>query len=165
MSQCPKCQEQIEIDSQFFGGLFTCPKCSNPFFVGFDGAPERAEIQEPPSFIPAQEIVMPVEAPMNFEAPMKDPIQDIVDFGNQEVPTAPLFFNLKIGGLDLAKNVDELMEALSDSKFGFKIEELKKKIRHGELRIEKLDPAKAAVIAQRLRPFDLKMDWEQKIYE
>ncbi len=43
MAVCPSCHAQIEIGSEFFGGLFTCPSCSAVYFIGFDGVPENAQ--------------------------------------------------------------------------------------------------------------------------
>ena len=43
MAVCPSCHAQIEIGSEFFGGLFTCPSCRAVYFIGFDGVPENAQ--------------------------------------------------------------------------------------------------------------------------
>lgn len=40
MSQCPKCLGSVELTSQHYGTLFSCPHCSAVFFVGWDGQPE-----------------------------------------------------------------------------------------------------------------------------
>jgi hypothetical protein len=40
LANCPVCQSEIEITSQHYGTLFTCPKCSAVFFVDWSGQPE-----------------------------------------------------------------------------------------------------------------------------
>ncbi len=44
MAVCPSCPAQIEVGSEFFGGLFTCPSCRAVYFIGFDGVPENAQV-------------------------------------------------------------------------------------------------------------------------
>jgi hypothetical protein len=63
---CPSCQNQIDIGSEFFGGLFTCPLCRSVYFIGFDGIPESAanqepKVPEPPPIIPENLPQMPEE--------------------------------------------------------------------------------------------------------
>lgn len=43
MSQCPKCNNSIEIQPENFGTLYKCARCQQEFFVGFDGVPEGAQ--------------------------------------------------------------------------------------------------------------------------
>lgn len=220
MAQCPSCQQQVEIDSQFYGGLFTCPKCQSVYFIGFDGSPEQnvpdepspnnpsfslpptentsdqqdfAQLTEPPAqpystgydqnqFPQPQEMQpynagqeeQPVEstpyhdnfAPLDSTpaAPV-NPLQEIVNFGNNEVVDTAFSYKLLIRGLDITQNVDELRDILTDSKLGLNFNKLKSQIRNGELIIDKIDGAKAAIIAQRLRTLPVEMVWEQKLYE
>lgn len=101
---------------------------------------------------------MPAPEPMN-------PLQEIVNFGNSEVVDTAFTYKLLIRGLDIIQNVEQLKDVLLDSKLGVNFEKLKSKIRNGELLIEKLTGAQAAIIAQRLRSMPVEMIWEQKIYE
>ena len=45
MSECPSCHSQIEIRPEFFGGLFTCPRCQSMYFISFDGVPESQDLR------------------------------------------------------------------------------------------------------------------------
>lgn len=40
MSQCPRCHNEIQIQQNQFGSLFTCPHCQAVFFVDWSGQPE-----------------------------------------------------------------------------------------------------------------------------
>ena len=157
MASCPKCFSEIEISSQFFGGLFTCPKCQAVYFIGFDGAPEASPQSEYEPVIPIDIPTTPMSAEEN--------LQDIIQYANTDMGSSPLTFQVTIEGLDLLQNINELKEILEDSKLQMSFLELKKKISNGKLLIEKIQPAKAAILVQRLRALDLKMHWEQKIYE
>ncbi len=187
MATCPKCQSDIEITQQFFGGLFTCPRCQAVFFTNFDGVPEASsasstEISEPM----VQEISTGDEgqtekgAPSTFDSPMESQISqepkeafsvnqenlnDVIRYGNSDQVSSPMSYRLVIEGLDLLQNVNELKEVISDSKLQLNFSELKRKIHKGQLVIERLTPAKAAVLAQRMRALNLSMKWELKIYE
>ncbi len=168
MASCPKCFSGIEIPSQFFGGLFTCPQCQAVYFIGFDGVPEASgestveplpeveELQEYNSSEPAQPS-QPMSAEQN--------LQNIMQYANADTSSSPLTFQVTIEGLDLLQNVNDLKEIFSDSKLQMNFQELKQKISNGKLLIEKIQPAKAAILVQRLRMLDLNMQWEQKVYE
>ena len=212
MASCPKCLASIDIPSQFFGGLFTCPKCQGVYFLGFDGTPEQTAPHEPPP----QRFEPPVESPVseptpyqqqesvqyevqaevgdqnfqhqvndqpqnqfeisseprevpNYDQPLQqEPVMNldvVVRYANTDATSSPLSFKVCIQGLDLVQNINELKEVLSDSKLQIKFEDLRKSIQNGQLIIDKIQPAKAAILAQRLRALDLKMIWEQKIYD
>jgi len=179
LASCPKCFSGIEISSQFFGGLFTCPQCQAVYFIGFDGVPEadgentteplpEIEISQELGYEPIIPIdpVIPLEPVETFQ-PMsaEQNLQDIMQYANTDMSSSPLTFQVTIEGLDLLQNVNELKEIFADSKLQMNFQELKQKISNGKLLIEKIQPAKAAILVQRLRMLDLKMHWEQKVYE
>lgn len=207
MAICPKCQANVEIAPQFFGGLFTCPKCQAVYFTNFDGVPEGAPMESSPDYgvqqtslsgepepvfqsestyqqesmyqpeiAPQPEIAIPTEtpaetesffepAPMSSSAPPPQDMSEVVRYGNSEPSNSPMSYRLVIQGLDLMQNVNELKDILSEAKLQISFEEIKKKIRQGTLTLEKLSPAKAAILAQRLRTLELHMTWELKIYD
>jgi len=63
---CPACHSEIEITSQHYGTLFTCPKCSGVFFVDWGGQPE----------VPGEEPVTG-NTPVYSEAPVEEEIQNL----------------------------------------------------------------------------------------
>jgi len=188
LASCPKCLASIDLPSQFFGALFTCPKCQGVYFLGFDGTPEQSAPHQPTQYEAQSEpgdqnLEQPLndqpqsqienysqrqEVP-NYDQPtQQDPVMnldDVVRYANTDAASSPLSFKVCIQGLDLVQNINELKEVLSDSKLQIKFEDLRKKIRNGQLIIDKIQPAKAAILAQRLRALDFKMIWEQKIYD
>lgn len=173
MASCPKCLSNIEISSQFFGGLFTCPKCQAVYFIGFDGVPEgnvSDEVSQPMDLPPPQEEFYQAaieQPPVESLAPMtaEQSFQDVVQYGNTDMTSSPLTFQVTIEGLDILQNINELKEVFADAKLQMNFQELRQKITNGKLLIEKIQPAKAAILVQRLRALDLKMHWEQKVYE
>ncbi len=210
MASCPKCLASIDIPSQFFGGLFTCPKCQGVYFLGFDGTPEQSAPHEPPperheppidsivaepayqqqpthyenppeaieQNLEPQSADQPQNQYENYSEPQEIPnydqpiqqnpvmgLDDVVRYANTDATSSPLSFKVCIQGLDLVQNINELKEVLSDSKLQIKFEDLRKSIQNGQLIIDKIQPAKAAILAQRLRALDLKMIWEQRIYD
>jgi hypothetical protein len=75
MAACPVCQTEIEITSQHFGTLYTCPSCSAVFFVDWNGQPEGA---------PAQEETLEPVTGEGF-SPFEEPTRDFSD--SEETPT------------------------------------------------------------------------------
>lgn len=179
MAICPSCLAQIEIKSEFFGGLFTCSKCESVYFIGFDGEPETATASQsaaPQAPVVEEPYTPPMDLPplVSYEAapesPSYDqapapfsPLQDVVDFANSESSGSLATYSLEVSGLDSQQNMRALKEVLIDSKIQINFDEVKSQIKNGTLRLEKLNSAQAAVIAFRLRPLPLKMKWEQSL--
>ena len=173
MAQCPQCQSQVEIGSEYYGGLFTCPSCRAVYFISFDGVPESGGTQPTTSeteFEPYVPEEFPPLGEINQTLPATDlspvdlnPFQEVVDFANSESPLPLTTFSVVIRGLELAQNIQDLRDILSDSKLGLSFDEFRSKIKKGEVKLEKLNPAQAAIIAFRLRPLALEMKWEQEV--
>ena len=226
MAVCPSCKAQIEISSEFFGGLFTCPLCKAVYFIGFDGTPEGftppPPLTEPPAndFQPSNgfenyqqaspsfdqagggtDYQMPetpslqVDSPQVSDQPQFDinaplqpldndlsaghsipedvptsqptgggslnPLQDVVDFANKEEAKSLATYTVTISGLDFSQNLQIFKEVLLDSKLDIHYDQIRSKIKNGTIRLEKLDPSQAAVLAFRLRPYPIGMKWEQ----
>lgn len=206
MASCPVCQAQVDIGSEFFGGLFTCPACRGVYFIGFDGTPEAApshvpEIpnMEPPpatpenfstyesvpevpndlpaipfeaqTYAPPDQINTSMEPLVSYDVPTGEsptpptfsPLQDVIDFANSEGTKSLSSYAVVLTGLEISSNLQAFREVLIDSKLQISFEQIKSQIKNGVLRLEKLDPAQAAVIAFRLRPFPIEMKWEQSL--
>jgi hypothetical protein len=106
--------------------------------------------------------------PNPFEKPSKpvsnqfsDVAKDISDYGNSETQIAHLNYDLKISGLDTAEVKSLLKEAIEDSRFGWDANEMMRTIKKGEIFFEKLNPAKAFILAKRLQFLDVEKVWKQ----
>ncbi len=194
MAICPHCQTEIEIGSEFYGGLFTCPACRAVYFISFDGVPESPEgasvpqassaqelsptpTVEPLNPSPAEFLTQPSEPMVTFDAfppfpgegesvsspevEIKNPLQEVVDFANRQEASPLVTYTLEISGLDLSQNVKDFKDILLDSKLKLSFDEVKVKIKNGQLRLEKLDAAQASILAFRLRALNMEMKWEQ----
>ena len=91
-------------------------------------------------------------------------IEEIIDFGNSDLHTGPLSYNLLIEKIDSGELRSVLREVLSDPKFNLDPEQLFQSIRGGQLTIENLNPVKASLIVQRLRPFPFALSWSQHVF-
>lgn len=174
MVNCPKCFSGIEISSQFYGGLFTCPNCQAVYFISFDGVPEAGDqpateampyVADAQNYEPAAVVESVINEPVAEPMTAEQNLQNIIQYANTDMSSSPLTFQVTIVGLDLLQNINELKEIFEDSRLQMNFQELKKKISNGKLLIDRVQPAKAAILVQRLRTLDLKMHWEQKIYE
>ena len=101
------------------------------------------------------------EGPKNLESLR----EEVVDYGNSEVSSAKtgiLLYNLKIQGLDTAKEKEILRDVLSDKKLLLSVESLFSAITNGELVIDGLNPVKASMIVSGLYNTGLDVTWSQE---
>lgn len=94
----------------------------------------------------------------------KSAIQEIQEYGNKEVKTGPISYTVVIHNLELPDTISEVMSALSDPKFDWQTSDLKKKIKHGQLQIDDLNPAQAVMVIKKLRGIHVQISWTQSIY-
>lgn len=87
--------------------------------------------------------------------------KEISDFGNADVQLAALNYDLKISGLDTSEIKLLFQEAIEDSKLGWDANEIMRNITNGEVSFDKLNPAKAYILARRLQFLDIEKKWQQ----
>lgn len=87
--------------------------------------------------------------------------KEISDFGNTEVQLSAMNYDLNITGLDTQQVVRLFKEAVEDSKFGWDVNELLGKIKNGQIKLERLSPVKAYILAKRLQFLDIGKHWTQ----
>lgn len=90
-----------------------------------------------------------------------DIAKEISDFGNTEVQLGSLNYDLKITGLDTQETMLLFKEAIEDSKFGWDANELLRTIKNGQIKLERLSPVKAYILAKRLQFLDIEKHWKQ----
>ncbi len=193
MAQCPVCQSEIEITSQHFGTLFTCPRCSAVFFVDWGGQPEVAANSETFGEVPNDQEPAPVyesvpaeEAPAtevaeepnyDFSQPLGDtapqpmtplgsesnPLGDIADFGNADLDQSALNYTITISGIDSGALRTQIQEAISDSKFGWSAVQIIAQIKGGVLTIRSVNAVKASILVQRVKYLPVKISWRQDV--
>lgn len=182
MSNCPYCQQQIEIKAEQYGQLtFPCPHCGNSFGIGFfgeilmpdanDQAPQdlipTTDIETPEVVVPAPEYnfevnqepvpdVTPVEVPT-----AKDMLEDVVEFANNNVNFNSQTYTLTISGIDSGTVHKELKDALTDSKLNLNSEQLLASIKFGELKIPRISPLITSIILSRIRFLPVEISWSQ----
>lgn len=108
---------------------------------------------------------MPSENSGQSPEKFSDVAQSISNFGNSESQIATLNYDLKISGLDSKEIMLAFKEAIQDSKFGWETSDIMKKIKTGELVLEKLNPAAAFILARRLRFLGLNLKWKQNVLQ
>lgn len=182
---CPSCHKDITVSEQNYGALFTCPECQAVYFLNFGGQPEYDDHQIPPP-LPSEDFNsdMQVQSPSlssessyqldnPFEMPHESKelesfdqvAQSISDFGNTESQIATLNYDLRIRGLDSKDLMQEFKDAIQDSRFGWESSDIMKKIKSGEVFLEKLNPVVAYLLAKRLRFLGLELKWNQNVLE
>jgi len=191
---CPSCHNEVDVLERNYGALFTCPKCQAVYFINFEGIPEYGEVpqaytsesesldsveadalsgyEEPELPTAEYSFEMATEAFELTQRPEEEVVsefttvaQDIADFGNSEVQISALNYDLEVYGLDSKDDIQIFKEALQDSRFGWDVAEKMKEIRNGLIRIEKLNPVQAYVLAKRIHFLGLETKWTQYALE
>lgn len=107
------------------------------------------------------------EAPAVYQ-PVKPPdspdLSDLAQFANSPDSggrEGPLRYHLQVSGIDTADVRDAFREAITDRKFMWDTDQILRSIRHGEVNIDNVPPAKAYMLIIRLRNLPVRVKWEQ----
>ncbi|WP_246845227.1 hypothetical protein [Bdellovibrio sp. NC01] len=118
------------------------------------------------------------EAPFDFNAtldqqPMQAPppacvsdsadFSDVTDFANADTTAGPLTYVVIIDGIESSQLLYQLKEAMTDSRFGWDVNELLTQVGGGRLVIPGLNPAKASVLIGRIKYLPFKISWRQDV--
>ncbi len=167
--------------------MYTCPLCQAVYFVNFEGQAEFSENVESDFFSDAvvdeiasadpvlESFVNPMaafeHAPL-FEAEKEEAFKhsefsqvasEITDFGNSDAQIASLNYDVEIAGLDSKEEVLAFREAIDDIRFGWEIVEMMKRLHHGIVKIEKLNPVQAFILSKRIRFLKAEVKWKQNV--
>jgi hypothetical protein len=173
LSTCPNCTQGIQVEEKHYGTIFTCPNCRAVFYIGWDGSPEVSE--QEPAAAPVEAFEdQPVEALTETtselaietaaEAEAEETYAEVSQFANASESSGPLTYHLQIKGLELADTFEKVREAMTDSRFGWDVDQLMSTIHFGELRLNHVSPTKAAVLVGRIKGLPIEISWKQEVY-
>jgi hypothetical protein len=91
--------------------------------------------------------------------------EELTRFANEENSGGPLTYSVRVSGLDMDDNLNHLMQVLIDPKLNLDFVECQKRISQGVLIIDKLNPAQAVVLVNKLKSAPVKLEWEQFLYD
>lgn len=181
MAQCPKCLQQVDIPEKYFGTLFNCPLCSAVYFIDWNGFPEitsatsEASEEEAIASVAAasgeietngtseinENAVVSTEL-LNEETPV-EAFKEITDYANSDVVVTSLTYNIFLTGIDTKEIRKDIYDVLSDSRFGWNVDELMQSIEDGQLTIEKINPVKASILVNRIKYLSIQIQWSQNV--
>ena len=144
------------------------PTASQPpaYEAAFD-SPLQPEENQTPMEVQAETGLEPTapEPPITHQPvappPTPNQFQDVVDFGNSVNVEGTLSYTLRIQGIDHSSVLQQIKDLLDDSRLGWKIDDVLAEIQNGELVLPNLNPAKTAVIVQRLKHLPVRISWKQ----
>lgn len=111
---------------------------------------------------PVEESVIQESWPEEQSSQSENMMQEIQDFANSDesaLGQGALLYDIRIQGIDTKELRGEILEQLNDSRLGLDLENLK--IDQGTLLLKSLNPVVVSVIAQRLKPLPIVLDWRQ----
>lgn len=126
------------------------------------GEVEPAETEYSENFMD----VMDNPTPEPRELDPNDPL-GVTAFDQSEASQTPdglYYYDVKVNGLDSAQIREHVIDALSDTRFDWTPEDIKKNISAGELHLKNLNPVKAVLVVIKLQPLDVEVEWSQKLY-
>lgn len=86
--------------------------------------------------------------------------KEITDYANNnDVAMTEVSYRLVIEGIDTSKIHETIVEAISDSKFGWDRQEIVDRIKDGKLEFRNLNPAKTSVLVNRIKHLEILIRW------
>ena len=187
---CPQCQavyflnfeglpeySEVKKDSYASTENFSSSNFSSSDVVADSPSSENAVIAEEnvDFFAASDPLVNSFEHPLNStDAPafltnqdseFSQTAQEISDFGNSEVQISGLNYDLQIAGLDSQVELVAFKEAITDSRFGWEVSDLMKRIKNGQLNLERLNAVQAFILAKRIHFLKLELKWKQNVLD
>jgi hypothetical protein len=169
----PEMDAEVSGEINEVSGIFPEPEVS-----ALSELPEGLEPEDPPPEI-SEEAPSETEYSENFMDAMNDPQTEVegapadeagLDVSGfaaspaSQIPDGLYYYDVKISSLDSGSIRQSVIEALSDSRFDWLPEELKKSITGGELILKNLNPVKAVLAVIKLQSLDVEVEWSQKLY-
>ena len=76
----------------------------------------------------------------------------------------PFYYDVRVSGIDTASLKQHVIDMLSDKRLGWSTDEIKKKIKGGQLQLLNLNPVRAVLTVLQLQSLDVDVEWDQKPY-
>ena len=92
-----------------------------------------------------------------------EPLQEVIDYANSSDISGleDFYYDVAISGIDSKNLRESVLDALDDSRFGWKKEEINDQIKDGCLTLEKVNAAKAYMLISYLKFLPIKVKWDQ----
>ena len=123
--------------------------------------PEEMNFDMAESGVETEQYVSPSASPSQVDSPE---LQDVAQFANSSESggrEGNLKYSIFVSGIDTADVREAFKEALTDKKLLWDLDEILKKIKLGQVKIENVSSTKAYVVVTRLKHLPVKVTWEQ----
>lgn len=150
---------------QNFGGEQSYQDSSAEYADSADQEAPVAEtpIEEAPFDFNATLDQQPMQAPPPASVSDSADFSDVTDFANADTTAGPITYVVIIDGIESSQLLYQLKEAMTDSRFGWDVNELLNQVGGGRLVIPGLNPAKASVLIGRIKYLPFKISWRQDV--
>lgn len=95
--------------------------------------------------------------------PDTNDFSDVTEFANADTTAGPLTYAVIIEGIESSRLLMQLKEAMTDSRFGWDVQEILNQVGSGRLVLRGLSPAKASVLINRIKYLPFKISWRQDV--
>ncbi|WP_295898802.1 hypothetical protein [uncultured Bdellovibrio sp.] len=147
----------------------------DPYLTPAEEIPPGTEIETPLNY--EAEVPAESEAPYDFSQTLDripEPLtpsgttdtadfSDVTDFANADTTAGPLTYAVVIEGIESSRLLMQLKEAMTDSRFGWDVNEILNQVGGGRLVLKGLSPAKASVLINRIKYLPFKISWRQDV--
>lgn len=151
--------QSMEDFSQQMPPLEEQPQIEEAPMAAYEPAVAPPQVVKPPPTKATKPVAKPVKQMNNFS----DVAKDLADFGNSETQVAGLNYDLTISGLDTIEINKLFKEAIDDVRLGWDVNEMMRSVKNGMVHFERLNPAKAFILAKRIQFLDIEKTWTQNV--
>lgn len=121
------------------------------------------EVQEEPTGY-SEDFLNTLDGSEPVKDDSKDPLGVTAFDGNEasQMADGPFYYDVIISGIDTAHLKQQVIDALSDKRLNWSADEIKKKIKMGQLNLANLNPVKAVLTVLKIQPLDVDVEWSQR---
>ncbi len=124
----------------------------NPAVMDFITPSSGDFIQQPEPLLPTDTV-----------EPSGENFSEVIEFANTTDDKGLIIYELTIRGIDHSELHKQVADALTDSKFNWRVEEVLLRIKDGVLVLEALTPAMTMVLVNRLKYLPVEIQWRQNV--
>ncbi|MNJ93422.1 hypothetical protein D3C87_111020 [compost metagenome] len=106
----------------------------------------------------------PDAVPVLQATPDTADFSDVASFANADASAGPLAYTVIIEGIESSLLLNQLRDAMTDSRFSWDVNKLLTQVGGGRLTLTKMSPAKASVLINRIKYMPLKISWRQDVF-